>query len=271
MKDSYQLKEGSEELVWNRRWLRKLPPHLFQHHSLLKLNLQHNCLTTLPSEISLLCNLTDIIVSNNLIAKLPTELGRLTKLSSLDLGQNCLTSVPIEILITLTNLHTLNISYNKITTLPPNFSDLTCLHTLTIKGNKLEALPEQLTALQELYLLDVSQNSLNSLPKSIKHMYSLRMLQLSRNNLSRIPSFRGLTNLVHLDVSSNRLSNIPPKLSLIVDVSTTQDFSEEAIPSIGKLRELNVRDNKDLFELPPEILNLRPPLTLYSRDRKSVV
>ena len=113
VKESYQVKEGTDELYWGRRWLKKLPPHLFQYETIQKLNLSYNLLSTLPPEISLLSNLTEVVVSNNLMNKLPLELGRLTKLASLDIGQNSFTLFPIEALITLTSLHTLNINNNK--------------------------------------------------------------------------------------------------------------------------------------------------------------
>lgn len=97
------------------------------------------------------------------------------------------------------------------------------------------------------------------------------MLQLSHNSLTRIPSFRLLINLVHLDVHNNKLSKISPKMAYIVDSNTSK--TREGSPStFGKLRELNVRDNKDLLELPQEIVELmRPPLMLHTSIPSEII
>lgn len=81
--------------------------------SVSQLDLSGNGLTTLPSEIANLINLTTLNLSNNNLTALPVEIGTLTALESLDLGFNDLTDLPVEI-TNLQNLTYLNLHQNRL-------------------------------------------------------------------------------------------------------------------------------------------------------------
>lgn len=113
VKEAYQLREGTEEIYWDRRWLRKIPRHTYQFQSLNKISLAHNSLNHLSPEIAQLPNLTELILCDNILSKLPPEFKALTKLTLLDLSDNVFVTMPVDVFQSLTNLHTLNMNNNR--------------------------------------------------------------------------------------------------------------------------------------------------------------
>jgi len=97
----------------------KLPP---LSNDLTHLDLSHNQLTSLPSEITKLANLVRLALSDNGLTDVPSEITKLSKLTSLDLSNNQLTSVPPEI-TKLTNLTYLNLHNNQLPISPETLSD----------------------------------------------------------------------------------------------------------------------------------------------------
>ena len=65
--------------------------------SLVKLNLSHNQLTSVPAEIGQLKSLKVLDLRGNLLRNLPAEIGQLTSLERLNLNDNQLTCVPAAI------------------------------------------------------------------------------------------------------------------------------------------------------------------------------
>ena len=113
---------------------------------------------------------------------MPPEITKLTNLTSLDLSSNQLTSVPPEI-TKLTNLTSLDLSGNQLTSLPPEITKLTNLTSLDLSGNQLTSLPPEITKLTNLTSLDLSDNQLTSLPPEITKLTNLTYLDLSENQL----------------------------------------------------------------------------------------
>jgi len=64
--------------------------------NLVHLHLNHNELSTIPSEISLLVNLVELFLNSNELLTVPSQFSSLTKLKYLHLQCNRLTSVPIQ-------------------------------------------------------------------------------------------------------------------------------------------------------------------------------
>jgi internalin A len=106
--------------------------------------------------------------------------------TELDLSWEGIPELPAEI-GQLTNLQTLKLCHNKLTSLPESIGQLTNLRELNFFGNHLVSLPEsigQLTNLRELYLLS---NHITSLPESIGQLTNLQVLRLDRNQLTSLP------------------------------------------------------------------------------------
>jgi Leucine-rich repeat (LRR) protein len=260
--------KGDEKVVIKRKHVKKIPPDMLVE-TLKVFNMSYNLISNIPLQLCQLQHLTELNLSHNCLTnKGIPPLTSLSSLCSLDLSNNLLTSLPD--IFTCTSLRTLNLSYNRITSIPQDITKLLNLQSALFKSNKIDNLPD-LEGLP-LFILDLSSNCLKSLPKSINKLTSLQMLQLANNQITRIPSFKRHTNLTHLDVHNNRLHKIPHKLVYIVDAHTSKCRQEATRTTYGKLRELNLRDNKELHEIPQDLVILmRPPLSLFSSIPAEVV
>ena len=142
----------------------------------------------------------------------------LTNLTSLNISTNDITTLDVDIFDGLTNLETLYIRENAITALPDGvFDGLSSLKTLYLNNNALTTLPadifDDLTALEKLYL---NNNSLSSLPSDVFDglTSSLTILYVHRNNITslHVDVFDGLTGLSQLALSYNKLTTVPDGL-----------------------------------------------------------
>ncbi|XP_077239811.1 leucine-rich repeat protein kinase family protein [Tasmannia lanceolata] len=121
------------------------------------------------SQIASLKCLTKLSVCHFSIRYLPPEIGCLKKLEDLDL------------------------SFNKLKSLPNDIASMSALRSLRVANNKLVDLPSGLSCLQRLEDLDLSNNRLTSLNSlKLSSMHALQNLNLQHNKLlsfSQIPSW----------------------------------------------------------------------------------
>jgi hypothetical protein len=68
----------------------------------------------------------------------------------------------------------------------------------------------------------LSFNDLNEVPNNLEEVKSLLVLNLSNNHITNVPNhlFINLTDLVYLDLSSNKIEIIPPQLRRLVHLKT---------------------------------------------------
>jgi Leucine-rich repeat (LRR) protein len=119
-----------------------------------------------------------------------TTIGKLTKLQYLDLSDNKITSLPSD-LWSLGSLKSLNLSSNQISgTLPSNIGNFGFLESLDLSSN----------------------NFSGEIPAAISSLVSLRVLKLNQNGFEySIPfGIRSCHSLVTIDLSSNRLTGLLP-------------------------------------------------------------
>ena len=116
----------------------------------------------------------------------------LTQITEVDLSENQLVDVPVE-LFQLPSLDTLQLSHNKLTSLPSSDNPWERLYTshvskLKLDGNRLRTLPEGLfrDLANSLTKLSVECNSLQDLPPGLWIIPKLKVLKLAWNNLSRL-------------------------------------------------------------------------------------
>ncbi|KAG6686996.1 hypothetical protein I3842_11G049100 [Carya illinoinensis] len=147
--------------------LKAFPNEVFDlERSVRTLDLTHNKIVEIPTDVSKLINMQRMILSENLIERLPTNLGKLQSLKVMTLDGNRMTSLPDEL------------------------GQLVRLERLSISGNLLTYLPETIGSLRNLLLLNVSNNKLKSLPESIGSCFSLEELQANdtSKSLERVQS-----------------------------------------------------------------------------------
>lgn len=114
---------------------------------------------------------------------------------------------------TLRCLTHLDLSFNRLSTLPSCILHLLSLRVLLVSHNSLVTLPEDFGSLRRLTFFSAMKNQLKDLPQSIGELAELQDLDLSENALEFLPDEVGnLQNCTELDLSGNRLLSIPDSL-----------------------------------------------------------
>lgn len=108
------------------------------------------------------------------------------------------------------NLRNLDLSSNKITSVPKWIANFKHLKTLNLSGNQITVLPEEIGQLPKLENLIISRNLLASLPKSLGKLKNLKELDASGNHIKEFPvSLAQLNHLNSVNLSSNKIKTIP--------------------------------------------------------------
>ncbi|MEE6509639.1 hypothetical protein FKM82_027098 [Ascaphus truei] len=124
-----------------RNQLTSLPAHLCSL-PLKVLIASNNKLDSLPEEIGLLRQLTELDVSCNDIQVIPTQIGKLESLRDLNIRRNHLLRLPEE--VAELPLVRLDFSCNNVTVIPVCYRNLRHLQTITLDNNPLQSPPAQI-------------------------------------------------------------------------------------------------------------------------------
>jgi Leucine-rich repeat (LRR) protein len=137
-----------------------------------------------------------------------------SKTGVLQISDQKLREIPPEVLNLSETLRNLDLSKNRLSSLPADISKFKLLKQLKLETNKLESLPEAIRNVKKLEYLSVSHNSLTSLPLSLKNLSNLKQVYLNFNKLKEFPlQLLGLTNLEVVELSHNKITEIPPGMS----------------------------------------------------------
>jgi Leucine-rich repeat (LRR) protein len=171
------------------------------------------------------------------------------RVSELSLEGRKLDHFPLEVL-TFKNLHTLNISYNRIDSIPTNlFDKCRKLRVLQYAGNELEELPAVLFH-PALKVLDVSENNLTVIPDAVSKCTQLEELDLHANQLTTYPSSSFvLTALQSLILSGNPLTTVgkwvlnQPALKILFIDNTKIESLPDGMCNMNALRFLTLEED----------------------------
>ncbi|KAL1372130.1 probable LRR receptor-like serine/threonine-protein kinase At2g24230 isoform X2 [Arachis duranensis] len=123
-------------------------------------------------------------------------------------------TIPDNTIGKLSKLQTLDLSCNKITTLPSDFWSLSSIKSLNLSTNQISgSLTNNIGNFGMLETIDLSSNNFTEeIPEAIGSLMSLRILKLDHNKFSRsIPSgILKCQSLVSIDLSSNQLNGTLP-------------------------------------------------------------
>ena len=175
------------------------------------------------------------------LQKLPESLGKLPSLATLDVSSNKLTSLPELLPIKLQDLYA---SDNRLTVLPSSLQSLANMAMLDVTNNhNLSSFPQRLGANSQIRTVLASCCRLEKgLPSSLFEGDSkLQMLSLRGSRLRQLPANLGSAKLLtgFLSLGDNQLTSLPP-----------------SIGHARKLVGLSLNYNKELKTLPRDLVKL---------------
>ncbi|MDP3533514.1 MAG: leucine-rich repeat domain-containing protein [Alphaproteobacteria bacterium] len=186
---------------------------------------------------------------NNILEKI-TDITSFIFLKSLDIRYNKLTSLP-ESIKNLENLEELHLDENNLKTIPDSIKHLKKLRILCLSSNKITSLPDWIGDLENLEELYLGKNKITTLPDSIQKLQKLRILRLDCNKITSLPDWIGdLENLETLHLGRDRFSSTKHTYGNKIATLPT------SIKNLKKLKILNISYNNITF-LPNEIGNLK--------------
>jgi len=168
---------------------------------------------------------------------------------------------PSELTKVIGNLRNLDLSGNKIRSLPENMGAFKMLKNLTMAKNHLEGLPQDMGKLVKLENLNLSFNLLASIPSSLHQLKNLKEVHLSHNKLTSFPtSLLGLKQLNLVDLSANSITALPQGINkleateLILNQNQISTIHEDTA-SCPRLRTLRLEENcLSLQSIPTSLL-----------------
>lgn len=137
--------------------------------------------------------------------------GQLAGIKRLDLAAE-LTQFPSAIFDLADSLEVLNLTNNRLKSLPDEFGCLKNLKIIFLSNNEFEELPEVLSACPALSMIGFKSNRIKTIAEHALPI-SVRWLILTDNQIEQLPPTMGrLTNLQKLMLAGNRLRSLPDEL-----------------------------------------------------------
>ncbi|XP_031560252.1 malignant fibrous histiocytoma-amplified sequence 1 homolog [Actinia tenebrosa] len=201
-----------------------IPSEITKLKSLKTLKLRNTKLKGILSEyISALTSLEYLDVSKNALNAFPESFANLKELERLNIWQNSFAKAP-SILIGLTKLKILDISYNKLEVFDLDlFTSGIKVEDLDLEGNELTTFPEKVCSLDSLQRLDVGRNKISDIPEDIKNLRKLEELWINNNNLNAFPKvICKLLSLETFSISYNNIKAVPNELAYLSELKNLE-------------------------------------------------
>ncbi|XP_020862074.1 keratocan [Phascolarctos cinereus] len=171
------------------------------------------------------------------------------------LENNLIKTIPEKPFVNATQLRWINLNKNKITNYGIErgaLSQLKKLLFLFLEDNELEEVPAPLP--RSLEQLQLARNKVSRIPQgTFSNLENLTLLDLQHNklfdNAFQRDTFKGLKNLIQLNMAQNALRNMPPRLpantmQLFLDNNSIEGIPENYFNVIPKVAFLRLNYNK---------------------------
>ena len=171
------------------------------------------------------------------------------------LENNLIETIPEKPFENATQLRWINLNKNKITNYGIEkgaLSQLKKLLFLFLEDNELEEVPSPLP--RSLEQLQLARNKVSRIPQgTFSNLENLTLLDLQHNklldNAFQRDTFKGLKNLMQLNMAKNALRNMPPRLpantmQLFLDNNSIEGIPENYFNVIPKVAFLRLNHNK---------------------------
>ena len=142
------------------------------------MDISHLSLTKWPPELVLLARVRSILAQANKLTIMPSIGMTFKNLEFLNLSRNELTNVDDIHFREMTFLKKLDLSRNKLVTLPSDIIKLPQLTILYVQNNKLIKFPDNMKELRSLNTIDASANDLVSIGEQLEYIPNLEDLNL---------------------------------------------------------------------------------------------
>eukprot|EP00026_Physarum_polycephalum_P007158 Phypoly_transcript_07214.p1 GENE.Phypoly_transcript_07214~~Phypoly_transcript_07214.p1 ORF type:complete len:492 (+),score=47.51 Phypoly_transcript_07214:58-1533(+) len=239
---------GLTEVLLGTNCISRLPNSFGDLENLTILKLGKCKFEEFPPCIGRLKQLKELQLSENSITgPIPSYIYQLPNLESLDLGYNKIDALLGEDLMTcsgseldaffclpMAKLRVLTLNDNFLQTIPPHtISNFTSLQVLQLSFNKLTSLPDDIALMQSLVMIDISSNSISELHPEWGQLMNLSSLDVSYNDLATIPdTFTNLQSLRVFTVLGNNMQEIPPICQTLADRGVRVRFNDaSSIPN----------------------------------------
>uniref|UniRef100_A0AAR2JY91 Leucine-rich repeat-containing protein 40 n=1 Tax=Pygocentrus nattereri TaxID=42514 RepID=A0AAR2JY91_PYGNA len=134
--------------------------------------------------------------------------------TNVNFSKNQLTEVPLRVVELKDTLADINLGFNKLSTIPVEFSELQQLVHVDLRNNVLTSLPMELEALNKMRSIILSFNRFKAFPDVLYRILTLETILISNNQVGAIDPVRlkALDKLSTLDLQNNDIMQVPPEL-----------------------------------------------------------
>ncbi|XP_077183442.1 volume-regulated anion channel subunit LRRC8E-like isoform X2 [Paroedura picta] len=242
----------------------KLPPSVTDVSSHLQKLIIHNDGTKLVTlnNLKKLFSVQEVQLINCNLERIPHAVFSLVNLQELDLKDNQLRS--IEEIISFQHcrkLMCLKLWCNHISTIPDHIRKLKTLERLDLSHNRIETLPHQLFQCSKLRHLDLSSNNIRAIPAGMGALYNLQHFAISHNSLEALPDeLFFCKKLKTLKAGYNKLHRVSQRVGSLTLLTTLElkgnqlEFLPQEICMCRALKRSGLEVESTIYEsLPLEV------------------
>lgn len=207
------------KLILNHNGLTEIPTSISRLTKLITLDLSFQDFKTLPDEITQFPNLSYLrVAKNRSLTELPENIGNLSDLEILEFAGTNVSILPKSIGL-LSNLENITGNACQIKSIPNEIGQLRKLKSINLGYNKIKDIPSQFGNLLELEYLSLGDNDISRIPDELRNLKKLKICGLSGNKLTYFPTeILSSKKMETLKLHRNSISNIPKELSELVEL-----------------------------------------------------